>query len=187
LILFLIIIQLEKNCYFFRDITNIIILLEKFFNYHEVFSFLRPPRFGKTLLISILECYFDINLKEYFEFFFKKTIISNYDFGNFKFLPNKLLIFKISFLSMTIKTDNEDKIQKIFQLYFYEAINKFILKYCHLIPSLKSISFKGSLFMEPLEKMYSNVENSNYRLCILIDEYDKPLNSFINKNFPKIS
>ncbi|GIV44363.1 MAG: hypothetical protein KatS3mg035_1486 [Bacteroidia bacterium] len=65
--------KLSVNNYVFVDKTNYIEKLEGLeFNY---VSFLRPRRFGKSLWLSILEYYYDINQKHKFEKLFGKYYI----------------------------------------------------------------------------------------------------------------
>ena len=58
------------------DRTNFVELLEE--RYSSIF-FLRPRKFGKSLFLSMLDYYYNINHKEYFErlfaqFYIKKTL-----------------------------------------------------------------------------------------------------------------
>ena len=55
--------KIREGNYFFVDKTRYIKELEKY----NVPVLLRPRRFGKTLLCSILECYYDINRRDKFK------------------------------------------------------------------------------------------------------------------------
>ena len=57
--------------YYFVDKTSYIKELESY----PAPVFLRPRRFGKTLMCSILECYYDINKLQNFESLFGDTYI----------------------------------------------------------------------------------------------------------------
>ncbi len=50
---------LIQDGYFYQDRTNRILLLE---NYGQQLIFIRPRRFGKSLLLSTLEHYYDVTL-----------------------------------------------------------------------------------------------------------------------------
>ena len=48
--------------------------IEKIENYHAPFLFfLRPRRFGKSLFVSLLQNYYDVNEKDNFDILFKNT------------------------------------------------------------------------------------------------------------------
>ncbi|HHY22788.1 MAG TPA: AAA family ATPase, partial [Clostridiaceae bacterium] len=50
--------------------------IERIENYHSPYLFfLRPRRFGKSLFVSLLQHYYDINEKDNFEALFKDTYI----------------------------------------------------------------------------------------------------------------
>ncbi|MDM8523723.1 AAA family ATPase [Desulfococcaceae bacterium HSG8] len=63
----------SDNCYY-ADKTRFIPLLEASPRY---IFFLRPRRFGKSLWLSILQYYYDINDKDRFEEMFKGTYIGD--------------------------------------------------------------------------------------------------------------
>ncbi|MCS6905614.1 MAG: AAA family ATPase [Bacteroidia bacterium] len=65
--------KIAERGYVFVDKTSYIELLEK--NGESYVSFLRPRRFGKSLFISLLSCYYDIAYRERFEELFGKYYI----------------------------------------------------------------------------------------------------------------
>ncbi|KIM06747.1 MAG: hypothetical protein KU28_07830 [Sulfurovum sp. PC08-66] len=66
-------IRIKSEDFYFIDKTPYIEMIE---NYPSSFlMFLRPRRFGKSLLIAILEAYYDVHFKNEFEEIFKDTYI----------------------------------------------------------------------------------------------------------------
>ncbi|MCP4138325.1 MAG: AAA family ATPase [bacterium] len=65
--------KLTKEDYYFLDKTAFIEELENLGS--PYLFFLRPRRFGKSLFISMLQHYYDINQKDHFESLFKETYI----------------------------------------------------------------------------------------------------------------
>ena len=61
-------IAMRKENYYFVDKTHFIPKLEKTGKY---LIYLRPRRFGKTLLLALLELYFSKQYKDDFEKYFK--------------------------------------------------------------------------------------------------------------------
>ena len=56
--------KIIKGGYFYQDRTDRIPLLEQ---YGQQLIFIRPRRFGKSLLLSMLEHYYDVNRADQFE------------------------------------------------------------------------------------------------------------------------
>ena len=81
--------QIVYDNYFFVDKTEYIRTLE---NYTKP-VFLRPRRFGKTLLCSILECYYDVKRKDTFETLFGHTDIGKNPTGE----QNSYLVLRFNF------------------------------------------------------------------------------------------
>lgn len=85
---------IEDN-YLYVDKTKYIEMLEDYAPYQ---FFIRPRRFGKSLFISMLENYYDINKKDKFNDLFDNLYIVK----NPTKQRNKYLVWKISFAGITI-------------------------------------------------------------------------------------
>ncbi|MGL5087371.1 MAG: AAA family ATPase, partial [Clostridium sp.] len=83
--------KLIDDNYIYVDKTNYIEKLEKL--HDKYIFFLRPRRFGKSLFISMLENYYDINKKDDFERIFNETYIGK----NPTDKRNDYLILKFNF------------------------------------------------------------------------------------------
>ncbi|AAO35243.1 conserved protein [Clostridium tetani E88] len=81
---------LRKKNYLYVDKTSYIELLDRYAPYQ---FFIRPRRFGKSLFISTLENYYDINKKDKFKELFGDLYIGKNPTED----RNKFLVWKISF------------------------------------------------------------------------------------------
>ncbi len=102
----------EKN-YLYVDKTSYIELLDRYAPYN---FFIRPRRFGKSLFISMLENYYDINKKDKFEKLFGDLYIGK----NPTEERNSFLVWKISFAGVDAGHGEE------------ELRNSFNSKFCYL-------------------------------------------------------
>ena len=88
---------------------------------------IRPRRFGKSLLLSVLNTYYDINKKDRFEEFYQNThILKNPTEERGKYM---ILYFNFSAILKDI-----DKIQENFNNYCVKIINRFIVDYEKYLP-----------------------------------------------------
>lgn len=128
-----------------------------------MFSLLRPPRFGKTLLLDILQAFYDINYQDYFEFFFKGT-----DAEKLAISHNQDLILRLDF-GLLSKTS--------FFTYLNYVINQFLRNYSTILPNkIQEKEDPTILFLDLL----NTISQTSYKLRILIDEHDAPLSLFNN-------
>ncbi|PXF56748.1 MAG: hypothetical protein C4B58_12395 [Deltaproteobacteria bacterium] len=67
--------KISRKGYFYCDRTGRIPILEK--NYFQLF--IRPRRFGKSLLLSMLENYYDVAKKDEFDALFGHLEIGDHD------------------------------------------------------------------------------------------------------------
>jgi hypothetical protein len=80
---------IDKNMYYI-DKTKYIETLEMMPSFQ---FFIRPRRFGKSLFLSMLETYYDVNEKEKFEYYFGDKYIGK----NKTDEANQYLILRLSF------------------------------------------------------------------------------------------
>lgn len=97
---------LRKKNYLYVDKTSYIELLDRYAPYQ---FFIRPRRFGKSLFISMLENYYDINKKGEFEELFGETYIGKNPTED----KNKFLVWKISFAGIDAG-NGEEELRKSF-------------------------------------------------------------------------
>ena len=138
------------------------------------FNFLiRPRRFGKTLLLSTLQSYYDINKADRFEEFYRDTwILENPTDERAKYL---ILYFNFSVVS-------KDKylVQKNFNDYCIMQINQFLVKYKkylgeNIVEELKACETAH----EKLQYISVVLAETKHKIYLMIDEYDNFTNTLL--------
>jgi len=134
--------------------------------------FLRPRRFGKSLWLSTLENYYDINKADKFESLFGHLAIGR----NPTPLHNRYLIMRWDFSNVTAQGSAEDVAQKL-----HNHINRQIVatsqKYQDLLRFSVHIDSEDAI--SSFESLLSAINNSNLKLYLLIDEYDNFANELM--------
>ncbi|MBR4675917.1 MAG: AAA family ATPase [Victivallales bacterium] len=130
--------------------------------------FLRPRRFGKSLLLSILHYYYDINYVDRFDELFGGTWIHETPTQ----ARGRYLVLHLDFSKVGGETIEE--MQQNFEKTCKIAINAFRGAYKELIPAdVQEEMAKQTTFQAELDTLTSNLEfSSKRRIYILIDEYD---------------
>ena len=130
--------------------------------------FLRPRRFGKSLLLSILHYYYDMNEVDRFDELFGGTWIHE----NPTKARGQYLVLHLDFSEVSGETVEE--MQLSFETKCKIAIDAFREGYKELIPVVAQKEMaKQTFFMDALNVLTSNQEfASKQKIFILIDEYD---------------
>jgi len=160
--------------YYYVDKTAYLRNLEQAGDY---LFFIRPRRFGKTLLLSVMETYYDILKKSRFEFFYKNTEI----FKSPTRERNSYLILKFNF-SM-INPDIE-YLEDSFLDYILEVGEGFISNYKELLKvnekeRVKELKSKKTA-SDVLRFLVWLCKKSGQKLFVIIDEYDNFSNTILS-------
>ncbi|HCL56152.1 MAG TPA: hypothetical protein DHW82_03980 [Spirochaetia bacterium] len=165
----------ENKQFYYVDKTNYIKEIEDLGSQYHFF--LRPRRFGKSLFLSMLEHYYDLNRKNQFDELFGDTYIGQ----NPTPLKNSFPILKLNFSG--VPTDRDlISVQSSFNLKIKGNIHSFYVFY----PSLTGGESQ-------FEKDFSNIKDAtdilnefirlmfekNIRYYLLIDEYDNFANNVL--------
>ncbi|MDF2884249.1 MAG: putative AAA-ATPase [Clostridiaceae bacterium] len=161
---------LRNKGYLYVDKTNYIEILD---NYAPYQFFIRPRRFGKSLFISMIENYYDINKKDKFEGLFSDLYIGKYPTEE----RNKFLVWKISFAGIDAG-HGEEELRKSFNTKVLLAARKFISRYSNF---LGNISMPNEIDSAELVVQYISLLASQIdkEIFLLIDEYDNFANELI--------
>jgi hypothetical protein len=139
--------------------------------------FIRPRRFGKSLFLGILEAYYDIALKDQFDYFFSGTDIHK----NPTKEKNSYLILTLDF-SM-VKPDIS-RLEEAFLDYIQESTYLFIMKYEKLLEidpkTAKEELFSKKSASEAMVKFLNLCKGKNQKLYVIIDEYDNFANTILS-------
>lgn len=155
--------------YFYVDRTALIQQLE---SVGKQILFLRPRRFGKTLLLSLLENYYDINRTEQFESLFGGLAIGKTPTT----LHNHYLILRLDFSTVEGKGDYQQIRRSLFD-HINTQITNFLRNYQSLLQYQVNIDSDNAL--ASLADLASAVSQTPYRIYLLIDEYDNFANEVL--------
>ncbi|MGD9732694.1 MAG: AAA family ATPase [Desulfamplus sp.] len=157
-----------KEGSFYIDRTDKIPLLEG----SKSQLFIRPRRFGKSLLLSMLENYYDVAKKDEFDQLFGHLAIGK----NPTELRNSYFILKLDF-SCVDPTGTVDQIRQSMFDHINVMIEGFELFYKHKdfdIPKI-TINYENALFS--LQSLANAAAATPYPIYLLIDEYDNFANT----------
>lgn len=159
----------QKN-YLYVDKTSYIELLDRYAPYQ---FFIRPRRFGKSLFISMLENYYDINKKDKFENLFGDLYIGRKPAEG----RNSFLVWRISFAGVDAG-NGEEELRRSFTENIVLSVEKFISYYSNL---LKDKIVPKEIKSAETAVQYISVLASkiNGQVFLLIDEYDNFANELI--------
>jgi hypothetical protein len=155
--------------YFYVDRTGSIPQIEAS---GDQLLFLRPRRFGKSLLLSMLENYYDLGRAGDFEQTFGRLAIGAQPTP----LHNRYFVLKLDF--STVQTFGDAS--HIAQL-LYNHINTtihFFASYYHAWLSVP-IEINANDALASLQSLAAAVRQSDHRLYLLIDEYDNFANEVL--------
>ena len=160
---------IREDC-FYVDKTPFIEDIEESNKY---FFFIRPRRFGKSLTLSMLECYYDINKKDKFEEIFGKLYIGENPTPE----HNKYLIIHLNFAEVSAGLDDYkrglDAHCNIMFGYFCDI-------YSHLLPSgTKEEMNQKDGAVEQLRFLCQKAAEAGLKIYLFIDEYDNFTNMIL--------
>jgi len=159
----------EKN-YLYVDKTSYIDILDRYAPYQ---FFIRPRRFGKSLFISMLENYYDINKKDKFEKLFSDLYIGK----NPTEERNSFLVWKISFAGVDAG-HGEEQLRKSFNFKVMSSAREFLYKYYNLLGENRlPFDDMSAEMVVAYINMISKI--TNQQVFVLIDEYDNFANELI--------
>ncbi len=157
---------LRSEKYFYIDRTTHIKFIEEAGNQ---LLFLRPRRFGKSLLLSMLENYYDVAKADDFDKLFGNLAIGK----NPTPIHNKYLVMKWDFSNISPVGDSK-QIENSLSNYLNERFQDFANYYQSILQI--SISINSSNPIASFLSLLRAVRTTPYKLYIFIDEYDTNAN-----------
>ena len=135
--------------------------------------FLRPRRFGKSLLTSILQAYYDIRLANRFDEFFSGTGIG----ANPTEDRSRYLVLKFDFAAVS---KDIAKVQDDFDYKASLRCDDFARDYAGILPQgLGERILKASDTGKKLAEIMSGLRGTGLDLYVIIDEYDNFTNTIL--------
>ena len=155
--------------YFYVDRTAHIRVIEDF---GRELIFLRPRRFGKSLLLSMLENYYDIAKADEFERLFGHLAIGKNP------TPRHNRYFVMTWDFSLVKAQGDiTVIEKALYDHVNNAIDEFATRYENWLK--RKIRIDPNNAISSFESLLTAVKQSGHRLYLLIDEYDNFANELM--------
>ena len=159
----------NDNCYYV-DKTRFI---EKVEDANKFFFFIRPRRFGKTLTMSMLHHYYDINAADKFEQLYGDLYIGQHPTPN----HNKYLIICLNFAAINADLGNyRSALDAHCRLEFTQVCKR----YAHLLPpnAVEDLLKEEGAVMQ-LDYLCKICSDANQKIYLFIDEYDHFTNNIL--------
>jgi len=167
--------QLITEDYLYVDRTDRIAQLEEV---GKTLLFLRPRRYGKSLLLSTLENYYDIAKAAEFERLFGGLAIGAAPTP----LHNQYLILRWDFSVIAPKPEYQQQ-QQVLTDYLNAEIKAFALKYQPLL--LSPIEINPTNATASFWSLLSVVQQAQHKIYLLVDEYDNFANELLMAERPQ--
>ncbi|MDL1963681.1 MAG: ATP-binding protein [Deltaproteobacteria bacterium] len=148
--------------YFYCDRTDRIAVLE---NTGDYLLLLRPRRFGKSLLLSMLENYYDIARKDRFQELFGHLLIGKNPTPS----HNQYFILKWDF-SCVDPSGSAADIKRAFHNHINACIESFVMYYEDYLT--REVKVDSSDAVNSIKSLLSVTRKSGHLVYLLIDEYD---------------
>ena len=174
--------KIKSENYYFVDKTRYIQLIEE--KGSPYLFFLRPRRFGKSLFISILEHYYDINGADQFDRLFGDTYIGQ----NPTPLRNSYPVLRFNF-SMVKTQGTIEQLKYGFCLNVWVALDAFISKYKTRYGLDEDISREIKSQIDPGDMLLvfqSEMKRKHVFFYMIIDEYDNFANNILIEHSEEI-
>ena len=163
---------LRKQDYVYFDRTALLPVLEQA---GKQLLFLRPRRFGKSLLVSTLSSYYDLRQTEQFAILFGDLAIGQQPTSE----HNQYMVLQWDFSMVSPQGDIKQIKHSLFR-HLNEYISSFKQDYAHLLT--RNITVYAEDGIASFESLINVVEASGYQLYLLIDEYDNFANEILMHN-----
>ena len=160
---------LRREGYLYLDRTHAIADLEEA---GKQLIFLRPRRFGKSLLLSMLANYYDINLVGDFAMLFGDLAVGKSPTPE----HNQYLVLRWDFSKVSAQGDSGQIKANLFA-HLNQSIKSFRTRYQAYLCVDSDIVADNAI--ASFESLAQAVQNSGYQLYLLIDEYDNFANEVL--------
>lgn len=134
----------------------------------------RPRRFGKSLFLSMLEAYYDINEKDNFQELFRGLYVEQHPTDN----RNK---FQVLHLDFSLVGSDVENLEENFNRYGGQELDSFIEYYKkYYDPQFVENVHKEPSAVGKLNLVRIEARKNNLKLYLVVDEYDNFTNNILN-------
>jgi Predicted AAA-ATPase/PD-(D/E)XK nuclease superfamily len=167
--------QIRAEGFFYADKTPFLPVLEA--GYRHV-VFLRPRRFGKSTLVSMLEHYYDLGRRDRWDALFGGLWVHEHPTAE----QSAYLVLTLDFSS--VATDRgEEAVRSTFVDAVRVRIGMFLLRYQERIPAFRDLYPRLPGFQEAgtlIGEVLSIVAATSHKVYLFIDEYDHFANRLLS-------
>ena len=160
--------KINTKNYFYCDRTDKIPLLEK----SDSQLFIRPRRFGKSLVLSMLENYYDVAKKDEFEAIFGGLKIGR----NPTESRNSYFILRLDF-SCVDPTGSAENVKRALFNHINVRIDGFYKFYNYKGFEIPNIEINRDDALYSIDSLVASIRMTPYPVYLLIDEYDNFANT----------
>lgn len=162
--------RIIRENYYYVDKTQYIAKVEEQTSY---FFIVRPRRFGKSLFLNMLGCYYDINKKDKFDEIFGELYIGKHPTPN----RNKYMVLKLNFSSVA---SSMECLIETFNTYCELVMTAFAKDYSYLL---------GENIAEEIKRYHTAdallgflclaAQSKGQKIYLILDEYDNFANNIL--------
>ncbi|MDD6892191.1 MAG: AAA family ATPase [Bacteroidales bacterium] len=164
-------VAIREDNYYYVDKTRFI---EKVEEANRYFFFIRPRRFGKSLTLSMLRHYYDLNQKEKFERLYGDLYIGQHPTPG----RNNYLIIYLNFAVIDAELGNY---RSSMDAHCNTRFNSFCDNYAALLPKgIKEGLNQKDGCVEQLDYLCGECERAGLKIYLFIDEYDHFTNHILS-------
>jgi len=168
---------IRREGYYYADKTMFLPQLESAEGGRRFLLLLRPRRFGKSLLISLLEHYYDLLAAPQFEALFKGLWIYDHPTPE----RNAHLILRFDFSSVDTSGD-ETLLRATFLSVVQVAVQRLLARQGSRFPVLTGLQAKLDAYEDPvslIKALLEQIGGAGQSVYVLIDEYDNFANDLL--------
>lgn len=166
-------IAIRTDNYYYVDKTSFIEKLERQPRY---LFLIRPRRFGKSLTLAMLECYYDLRYADQFEELFGGLYIGEHPTG----LHNKFLTMRFNFSAVNA---NLDQVESSFSAHCCLRLMEFVRTYIDLLGEeiyevIRGVEDNPGRLLNAITDYATR--KGNLPIYLFIDEYDNFTNTILS-------
>ena len=160
--------RIRNEGYYYVDKTQYLAQME---SRDSFIFFVRPRRFGKSLFLSMMESYYDLNAKKDFKKLFGGLWLGVHPTEN----ANRFMILKLDFS----KVGGGETLERAFEEHVAWRIDDMVARYPSVFDDKFIETFRGRNPAGKVDAVVSQSRRAGIPLYLIIDEYDNFTNQMI--------
>lgn len=169
--------EIRRGGFFYADKTPFLPVLESDEAGYAYLLFLRPRRFGKSTLLSMLEHYYDLGRKDQFDALFQGLWIHEHPTPE----RNRYLVLSLDLSTLDTPRDPDTLSHNLCEA-LKGSLRTFFMRYRERIPELAAMADRLESYRDAVALMANVlgiIAGTEYKLYLLIDEYDRFANRLL--------